>query len=130
MVYLIFTIEMLLYARPDDKDENFRVIGETDFADHSVEDDSEGVPVRILTDFAVYESRLRQLVPIGELVSVDLAVNSKNYRASGCVKSYIDDDGYYGGDTDNENDEIPAGEPSGGTGTGLRIYYNTTGYIL
>jgi len=69
-VYLIFTIEMLLYAPPDDEyydeDENFQVIGETDFADHSVSDDSEGVPVHILTDFAIYESRTRQLVPIGE----------------------------------------------------------------
>lgn len=104
-VYLTFTIETLMYAPPDDEydeDENFQVIGETDL---SASDDSEGVPVRILTDFAVYESKTRQLVPIGELVSVNLAVNSKNYRASGCVKPYIDDDEYYGGDTDDEDDE-------------------------
>jgi len=113
-VYLIFTIETLLYAPPDDEydeDENFQVIGETDFADLSVSDDSDGVPVRILTDFAVYESRTRQLVPIGELVSVNLAVNNKNYRASGCVKPYIDDDEYYGGDTDDENDEDVMSNP-------------------
>jgi len=71
-----------------DEDENFQVIGETDFADLSVSDDSEVVPVRILTDFAVYESRTRRLVPIFELVSVNLAVNSKNYQASSCVKPY------------------------------------------
>ena len=87
---MIFTIEMLLYAPPDDEydeDENFQVISETDFADLSVSDDSEVVPVCILTDFAVYESRTRQLVPIFELVSDNLAVNSKNYRASRLCKT-------------------------------------------
>jgi DNA (cytosine-5)-methyltransferase 1 len=101
-------IEALLYAPPDDEydeDENFQVIGETDPADLSSSDDSEGVPVRILTDFAIYESKTRQLVPIGELINVNLAVNSKNYRASGYVKPYIDDDQYYGGDVDDEDDE-------------------------
>jgi len=89
---------VLLYAPPDDEydeDNTFQVIGETDFAGLSVSDDYKGVPVRILTNFAVYKSRTRQLVPIGELVSVNLAVNSKNYRASGCVKPYINDNKHY-----------------------------------
>jgi hypothetical protein len=47
---------------------------------------------------------------------------ANNYRASGCVKPYIDDDEYYGGDTDDENDEIPAGKPCGGMDTGLSSY--------
>jgi DNA (cytosine-5)-methyltransferase 1 len=101
-------VEALLYAPPDDEydeDENFQVIGETDPADLSSSDNSEGVPVRILTDFAIYESKTRKLVPIGELINVNLAVNSKNYRASGYVKPYIDDDQYYGGDVDDEDDE-------------------------
>jgi len=37
---------MLLYASPDneyDEDENFQVISETDFADLSASDDSEGM---------------------------------------------------------------------------------------
>lgn len=104
---LAFAIEMLLYAPPDDEwdeDENFQVIGETDLADLSTSDDSEGVPVRILTDFAVYECKTLQLVPIGELINVNLAVNSKNYRVSGYVKPYVDDDKYYSGNTDDEDD--------------------------
>ncbi|OJA16031.1 hypothetical protein AZE42_04288 [Rhizopogon vesiculosus] len=105
---LVVPEEVLLYASPDDEydeDENFQVIGETDPADLSGSDDSEGVPVRILTDFAVYESKTRQLVPIAELINVNHAVNNKNYRASGYVKPYIDEDQYYGGDTDDEDED-------------------------
>jgi len=97
-----------LYTCPADEydeDENFQVIGETDPADFSTSDDSEAVPVRLLTDFSIYEYKTRQLVPIGELINVNLAVNSKNYRASGFVKPYTDDDRHYGGNTDDDDND-------------------------
>ncbi|KAG0701495.1 hypothetical protein DFH29DRAFT_1000139 [Suillus ampliporus] len=100
------TSEALIYAPPDDEydeDENFQVIGETDPTELSRSDNSEGVPVRILTDFAIYECTKRQLVPIGELINVNIAVNSKRYRASGYVKPHIDDDEYCDDDSDDDD---------------------------
>ncbi|KAG1743398.1 S-adenosyl-L-methionine-dependent methyltransferase [Suillus lakei] len=99
--------ETQIYAPPDDEydeDENFQVIGETDPTEHSDSGNSEGVPVRILTDFAIYECTTRQLVPIGELINVNLAVNNEMYQASGYVKSHMDDDEYCEDDYDDEDD--------------------------
>ncbi|KAG2063855.1 S-adenosyl-L-methionine-dependent methyltransferase [Suillus decipiens] len=98
--------EVLIYTPPDyeyDEDENFQVIGETDPTEQSDSGSSEGVPVRILTDFAIYECATRQLVPIGELINVNLAVNDKMFRASGYVKSHMDDDEYYDDDYDDDD---------------------------
>jgi DNA (cytosine-5)-methyltransferase 1 len=98
----------VVYAPLDyeyDEDENFQVIGETDLTEQSDSGNSEGVPVRILTDFAIYECATQQLVPIGELINVNLAVNSKiTYQASGYVKPHMDDDEYYDDDYDDEDD--------------------------
>ncbi|KAG2037322.1 S-adenosyl-L-methionine-dependent methyltransferase [Suillus americanus] len=99
--------ETVVYVPPDyeyDEDENFQVIGETDPTEQSDSGNSEGVPVRILTDFAIYECATRQLVPIGELINVNLAMNNKiMYRASGYVKPHMDDDEYYDDDCDDED---------------------------
>lgn len=103
---MTFVLETLIYAPPDheyDEDENFQVIGETDPTEQSDSGNSEGVPVRILTDFAVYECATRQLVPIAKLIDVNLAVNNKMYRASGYVKSHMDDDEYCDDDCDDED---------------------------
>ncbi|KAG1798810.1 hypothetical protein EV424DRAFT_1440198 [Suillus variegatus] len=99
--------ETLIYVPPDDEydkdeDENFQVIGETDPTEQSDCGNSEGVPVRILTDFAIYECAKQQLVPNGKLLNVNLAVNNKMYRASGFLKSHMDVDEYY---DDNYHDE-------------------------
>jgi DNA (cytosine-5)-methyltransferase 1 len=104
--FLTFSLETLIYAPPDDEydeDENFQVIGETDPTEQSDSGNSEGVPVRILTDFAIYECATRQLVPIAKLIDVNLAVNNKMYRASGYVKSHVDDDEYCDDDCDDED---------------------------
>ncbi|KAG1724751.1 S-adenosyl-L-methionine-dependent methyltransferase [Suillus paluster] len=99
------TSKTLIYAPPDDEydeDENFQVIGETDPAELSDSDDSGGVPVRVITDFSIYECTTGQLVPVGELITVNLAMNSKRYRASGYVKPHIDDDEYCDDDSDDD----------------------------
>lgn len=106
LFFLTFVLERLIYAPPDDEydeDENFQVIGETDPTEQSDSGNSEGVPVRILTDFAIYECATRQLVPIAELIKGNLAVNNKMYRASGYVKSHMDDDEYCDDDCDDED---------------------------
>lgn len=105
-IELVSPEETLIYAPPDDEydeDENFQVIGETDPTEQSDSGNSEGVPVRILTDFAIYECATRQLVPIAKLIDVNLAVNNKMYRASGYVKSHVDDDEYCDDDCDDED---------------------------
>ncbi|KAG2133739.1 S-adenosyl-L-methionine-dependent methyltransferase [Suillus clintonianus] len=99
--------ETLIYAPPDDEydeDENFQVIGETDPAELSDSGNSAHVPVRILTDFAIYECTTQQLVPIGELINVNHAVNNNMYRASGYVKSHMDEDEYCDDDCDDDDD--------------------------
>lgn len=106
IVSFTFILETLIYVPPDDEydeDENFQVIGETDPTEQSDCGNSEGVPVRILTDFAIYECAKQHLVPIGELLNVNLAVNNKMYRASGFVKSHMDVDEYYDDDYDDED---------------------------
>jgi len=72
------------------EDADFQVIGETDPPEDVDSEEEDGVPIRVLTDFAIYEVTTQRLVPIAELLSVNHGTAS-SYAASGCVKAWIDD---------------------------------------
>lgn len=80
-----------------------QVIGETDPADLSADsddDESSDVPVRLLTDFTIYDLKTLQLVPVAELLHIQYG-GSTVYAASGTVKPYVEND-----DDDEDEDEV------------------------
>ena len=82
-----------------------QIIGETDPADLSTDSEEGGtsdVPVRLLTDFTIYNLETRQLVPVAELLQMQYG-GSTVYTASGTVKPYVDDDD---DDDEDENEDV------------------------
>lgn len=75
------------------EDDNLQIIGETDPADFSAdsEDEHGDIPIRLLTDFTIYEIETCRLVPVAELFQIRLGT-STIYGASGKVKPYVEDD--------------------------------------
>ncbi|KIJ10522.1 cytosine-5--methyltransferase [Paxillus involutus ATCC 200175] len=83
---------------------DFQLIGETDPVEYSDSEDEQSVPVRILTDFTIYDNSTNRLVPIAELLQLQLT--RRSYNASGCVKAWIDDEEWVDDDdTDDEDDD-------------------------
>ena len=75
---------------------DLQVIGETDPLDN---DRGNDVPVRVLTDFSIYDHSTLDLVPIASLI--ELSHNPRlSFSAAGCVKAWIDND-----DEDDDDDE-------------------------
>lgn len=73
-----------------------QIIGETDPLDDDSDND---VPVRVLTDFSIYNHSTLQLVPVACLL--ELSLNSTlSFSASGCAKAWVDTD-----DNDNDDDD-------------------------
>ena len=72
-----------------------QIIGETDPLDNARDND---VPVRVLTDFAIYDNTSLHLVPVATLLQ--LAPDSDRFSAAGCVKAWIDNE-----DEDDDEDE-------------------------
>lgn len=77
-----------------------QIIGETDPADLSADSDDEhgDIPVRLLTDFTIYEMETCDLVPVAELLQIQFNT-SKIYGASGKVKPYVEEE-------DDDDDSI------------------------
>jgi DNA (cytosine-5)-methyltransferase 1 len=74
---------------------DLQVIGETDPLDNGND-----VPVRVLTDFSIYDHSTLELVPIAGLL--ELSHNpTLSFSAAGCVKAWIDSDD----DDDDDDDE-------------------------
>lgn len=71
------------------EDADFQVIGETD-PPEDVDSEEDGVPIRVLTDFSIYEVTTQRLVPIAEILAVNHGM-AGSFTASGCVKAWIDD---------------------------------------
>lgn len=86
------------------EDDNLQIIGETDPADLSAdsEDEHDDIPVRLLTDFTIYEMETCNLVPVAELLQIQFDA-STIYGASGKVKPYAEDDD---DDEDDDGDSI------------------------
>lgn len=86
------------------EDDNLQIIGETDPADlsdsESEDDDSRDLPVRLISDFTIYDMETFALVPVAELLQIQFG-GSAVYGASGVVKSFVDND-----DDGDENDVI------------------------
>ncbi|KAL4067750.1 hypothetical protein V8B97DRAFT_1915370 [Scleroderma yunnanense] len=85
------------------EDADFQVIGETCPVEDSSEDE-DGVPVRVLTDFSIYEVDTQRLVPIAELLAVNHGMSGA-YAASGFVKPCIDADWLADDDQDIEEED-------------------------
>lgn len=82
-----------------------QIIGETDPPDSERDDD---VPVRILTDFSIYNDSTLELVPIACLL--ELSINpSLILSAAGCVKAWIDNDDQDDEDDDDDDDQDQEG---------------------
>lgn len=78
-----------------------QIIGETDPTELSSdceEDESSDVPVRLLTDFTIYNMETCQLVPVGELLRIQYGCSTV-YGASGTVEPYVEDE-------QDEEDEV------------------------
>ena len=74
------------------EDENLQIIGETDpeeLSEDSIIDDKSDVPVRLLSDFTIYDSQTREVLPVGVLTQ--LKYSSSSYGASGLVKAWTED---------------------------------------
>ncbi|KIM49346.1 hypothetical protein M413DRAFT_15448 [Hebeloma cylindrosporum] len=82
-----FSLESLVDVRADDikEDENLYVDGETP----PEEEDGMDIPVRLLSDFTIYNASTLQAVPVAELLQ--LSFSQDEFRASGLVKAWIDD---------------------------------------
>ncbi|KAH7889609.1 S-adenosyl-L-methionine-dependent methyltransferase [Phlebopus sp. FC_14] len=70
---------------------SFQVIGEVDPIEYSGSEDEDTVPVRVITDFTIYEEGTQRLVPVAELLRVNHD-DTQQLVASGCIKAWIDDD--------------------------------------
>ncbi|OBZ65761.1 Acetolactate synthase, mitochondrial [Grifola frondosa] len=82
------------------EDSDFQVIGET-----CPDDPDDDVPIRLLTDFSVYESDSLRLVPFERLLSVQFEAEQQlGYGASGIVKAWTDES-----DDDEGDDESSVG---------------------
>ncbi|KAF8447830.1 hypothetical protein L210DRAFT_978503 [Boletus edulis BED1] len=78
-----------------------QIIGETDPLDNGRDDD---VPVRVLTDFSIYEDSTLHLIPVACLLELSLNP-SLSFSASGCVKAWIDNDDDDDDDEEEEEEE-------------------------
>ena len=79
-------IESLVDISADDidEDETLYVEGET-----PSEDDGTDIPVRVLSNFTVYNASTLQAIPVAELLH--LSFSKDEFRASGFVKAWVDD---------------------------------------
>ena len=68
-----------------EEDENLYVEGETPPED----DDGMDIPVRLLSDFTVYNASTMQAIPVAELLH--LSFSQDDFRASGLVKAWVND---------------------------------------
>lgn len=74
------------------------------------------LPVRLLTDFTIYEMSTSIAVPLGELTGLELD-GVKDYGASGIATAWTDDDDK--GDDDLDDDDSDSSE--GGSNLGERV---------
>ncbi|EGO21115.1 hypothetical protein SERLADRAFT_417509 [Serpula lacrymans var. lacrymans S7.9] len=103
--------EPIFYDADDDElleDHNLQIIGETDPIEYQDSNDAESVPVRVLSDFTIYNKNTMQLVPIAELLHVNLT-ETTSYGASGVVKPWIDDE-ELDDDDDADEEELAEGD--------------------
>lgn len=68
-------------------EDNFSVPGETPPDD---EGDGSDIPVRILSDFAIFEEDTKEIVPFGQLLVLDYS--DTRYSAVGLVSAWADPD--------------------------------------
>ncbi|KII89181.1 hypothetical protein PLICRDRAFT_160365 [Plicaturopsis crispa FD-325 SS-3] len=96
-----------IYSIRDDElveDENLQVTGETEY-----DDDEGSVPVRVLTDFTIYNAITLELVSVAELTMLS---SGTTYGASGIVRPWQSDE-----DDDEDEDDVVDDESEGDTET-------------
>lgn len=69
----------------------------------SRDNEQESIPVRVLSDFTIYEGGTNQLIPTGELLEGRLTKHM--YAASGVVKPWVDDSTDSDSDSDSDSDD-------------------------
>lgn len=74
--------------------------------DDSASEDSEDkeVPVRVLTEFTLYERGTRRIIPFEELLSKSDQLEANNYGASGQVWKWVEKDEDDNSNADDENE--------------------------
>lgn len=91
------------------EDEDLQIIGETEIREQASDDDPNDIPVRVLSDFSIYDSEVQQLIKTEQLLALIESENSTppdcHYRASGSVQPFVDDD-------DDDDDDDETGEDS------------------
>lgn len=87
-----------------EEDGTIYILGET-----PAENDVDDVPVRLLTDFTIYDLSTHEVVPLGELQQLEFT--NRQYGASGKIKPwFIHDDSDASGDDDDEVVDLADGE--------------------
>jgi DNA (cytosine-5)-methyltransferase 1 len=84
------------------EDDDLVIPGETALDDSTATESDgsqDGVPVRLLQDFTIYDMSTNEAVPVGELMSLKFV--DKIFGASGLVKPWIDD-----GIDEEEDDDL------------------------
>jgi hypothetical protein len=99
-------IEGSLYDGADDveEDEYLYVEGETPAED----DDGADIPVRLLSDFTVYNAGTFRVVPVAELLQ--LSFSEDEFQASGLVKAWVDNSDIPSDISDDDSDNGDSGE--------------------
>ncbi|TFY78084.1 hypothetical protein EWM64_g5932 [Hericium alpestre] len=115
---LIFLLARVVYQVTEDElkeGKDLHVIGETEASDNDDDSDEEDdIPVRVLSDFAVYTLDSQKMVPIAELITADEVLSL--YGASGNVRPWVEeeeeetDDGLEEDDTDDNGDVRSGGQ--------------------
>ena len=89
-----------------EEDEYLYVEGETP----PEEDDGMDIPVRLLSDFTVYNASTFRSIPVAELLQ--LSFSEDEFQASGLVKAWVDDSDIPSDISDNDSENgVDEGEP-------------------
>jgi len=70
------------------------------------------IPVRLLSDFTVYNPRTLQAIPVAELLH--LSFSQDEFRASGLVKAWVNDSDTPSDISDDDLSEVGEGDPGEG----------------
>ena len=91
------------------EDEDLQFNGETEIREQALHDDPDDIPVRVLSDFSVYDSETQQLIKTEQLLALIesdvLPPPNCHYRASGSVQPFVDNDDEDEDEDENENEE-------------------------
>lgn len=106
-IKLIFLSATILHKPVEDEftEYDFLVPGEIPPEAGDEGDEDPCIPVRVLSDFTIFDEDTMELVPVGQLLHLDYA--DASYIASGLVKPWVDPDS---DDEDGSDNDSPVYE--------------------